>query len=76
MKKQETLRVTNFKNYTSNAEIFAEDKNGESHNFHVDYDYLSQRAKRSGGDTLQRAAIKLLREQNSKYRFIIPFSIY
>lgn len=30
MAKQETLKVTTFKNYRSNAEIFAEDKNGDN----------------------------------------------
>ena len=76
MAKKETLKVTTFKNYRSNAEIFAEDKNGESHYFHVDYDYLSERARRAGGDTLKRAAIKRMKEQYSKYKFIVPSSIY
>lgn len=74
--KKETLKVTSFKNFRSNAEIFAEDKNGESHYFHVDYDYLSERAKREGGVTLKRAAFKRMKEQYSKYKFIVPSSIY
>ena len=76
MAKQENLKVTTFKNYRSNAQIFAEDKNGESQCFHVDYDYLSERAIRSGGDTLKRAAIKRMKEQYSNYKFIVPSSIY
>lgn len=74
--KKETLKVTSFKNYNSNAEIFAENKNGDSYYFHVDYDYLSSRARRAGGDTLKRAALKRMKEQYSKYKFIVPSSIY
>lgn len=76
MEKKETLKVTDFRNCGSNAEIFAKDKNGYSHYFNVDYDYLSERARRAGGTTLKRAAIKRLKEQYSKYRFIVPSSIY
>jgi hypothetical protein len=76
MKNPNTLKVTKFINYKSNAEIFAVDKNGNPHYFHVDYDYLSERARRAGGDTLKRAAIKRLKEQYPNTKFIVPSSIY
>lgn len=34
---KETLKVTTFNNYKSNAEIFAQNKSGESYYFIVDY---------------------------------------
>lgn len=72
---KETLKVTTFNNYKSNAEIFAQNKSGESYYFIVDYDYLSQRARNDGGDTLRRAAIKFMKEKFYKYKFIVPSSI-
>jgi len=71
MRTKEILKVTTFKNFRSNAEIFAKDKDGNTRYFPIDYDYLSRSAVRSGNDTLQRAVIRELRSRYSEYKFII-----
>jgi hypothetical protein len=73
--KKETFKVTEIKNYQSNAKVWAINKLGENGAFNIDFDYISLVAKRNGGDALKRAIIKRLRYRYSQYKFIVPSSI-
>lgn len=65
-----TMRITTFRIYSSNAEIFANGNGVEGNYFNVAFDDVSSRARYSGGDILKRAILRRLREQHPEFRFI------
>lgn len=67
-----TLKVKEIFTAQSNARVICTDKNGETESFHIDYDYLSERAKNNSFITLNKAIMKRTRILNPGVKFICP----